>query len=198
MPYSQFTLQEAVERFNLSLVDGEGFLTAQPIEPSATLAAFLQESLPLTGSASEKARSESIIYPVLLEVKRILQPGVSLFSGEEFNVDSSMGLNGVCDFILSRSAERLLVQAPVVMMVEAKKADLTLGLGQCVAEMVAAQRFNEAKQQNISTIYGCISSGTQWRFLQLNKQIITIDLIDYPLPPVPPILGLLVRMVSPG
>jgi hypothetical protein len=64
--------------------------------------------------------------------------------------------------------------------------------------MVAAQQFNEAKQQSISTIYGCVSSGRLWRFLKLEGQIATIDLLDYPLPPVEPILGILVWMVKEG
>jgi len=50
--------------------------------------------------------------------------------------------------------------------------------------MVAAQRFNQQKQQPISTIYGTVSSGKVWRFLKLEAQCVTIDLTDYPLPPV--------------
>ena len=40
--------------------------------------------------------------------------------------------------------------------------------------MVAVQRFNQAKEQPIRTIYGCVTSGTQWRFLKLEEQILTI------------------------
>lgn len=72
---------------------------------------------------------------------------------------------------------------------------MKVGLGQCIAEMVAAQKFNQAKESSIVTIYGCVSSGTAWRFLKLEKQTVTIDLTDYPLPPVDKILGFLVWMV---
>ncbi|MFP4124904.1 MAG: hypothetical protein ACLFWI_28670, partial [Coleofasciculus sp.] len=100
MPYSQFTtIGKAKEAFNLTTAEGIHFLPdVEPIQPSPTLVSFLEESLPLAASASEKARSEGIIYPVLLEVRRILQRRVSLFSGEDFTVDESLGLNGRCDF----------------------------------------------------------------------------------------------------
>ncbi len=67
----------------------------------------------------------------------------------DFNVDSEKGLTGFCDFIISSSSERLFVSAPVMMLVEAKKEDIISGLGQCVAEMVAAQIFNEREGNEI-------------------------------------------------
>ncbi|MHC5724219.1 MAG: hypothetical protein ACYTXY_08705, partial [Nostoc sp.] len=75
---------------------------------------------------------------------------------------------------------------------------LKSGLGQCIAEMVAAQRFNQARVQLLTAIYGTVSSGTQWRFLRLQGQTVTIDLIDYPLPPIETILSFLVWMVKAG
>ncbi|MHC5828178.1 MAG: hypothetical protein ACYT04_72875, partial [Nostoc sp.] len=65
-----------------------------------------------------------------------------------------------------------------------------------VAEMLAAQRINETSENIISTIYGVVSSGTQWRFMKLERQTVTIDLTDYPLPPADQILGFLVWMVK--
>ncbi|MBD2245804.1 hypothetical protein [Nostoc sp. FACHB-888] len=198
MPYSQFTtISKVKEAFGLKTQEGGRFIpTTEPIEASATLTAYLEESLPLASSASEKARSEGIIYPVLLEVRRILNRQISLFSGEDFTVDETVGLNGMCDFLLSRSPEVLEIEAPAIVILEAKKADLRTGFGQCIAEMVAAQRFNAAKNRPVAVIYGSISSGTQWRFLKLEDNIVTIDLMDYPLPPVEQILGFLVWMVQ--
>ncbi|NEQ64053.1 MAG: hypothetical protein F6K21_00730 [Symploca sp. SIO2D2] len=200
MPYSQFTsIGKTKEAFDLKTLEGGRFLPpTEPIVPSAALTAFLEESIPLTALASEKARSEGIIYPILLEVRRILQRQISLFSGEDFTVDEAVGLNGICDFLLSRSPEVLEIEAPVIVIVEAKKADLKTGFGQCIAEMVAGQRFNAAKNCPIATVYGSISNGTQWRFLKLEDKIVTIDLTDYPLPPVEQILGMLVWMVQNG
>jgi len=198
MSYSQFTtIGKVKEAFNLTVVEGIRFLPEiEPIAPGTALQTMLETNLPWAiATSTEKARSEAIINPVLLEVRRILNLQISVFSGEEFNVDVAVGLTGVCDFIISRSPEQLDVEAPVIVMVEAKKGDLKVGLGQCIAEMVAAQRFNEAKGRSISVIYGSVSSGTAWRFLKLEGQIVTIDLTDYPLPPVDKILGFLVWMV---
>lgn len=100
--------------------------------------------------------------------------------------------------MISKSPEQLFIQAPAVVVVEAKKEDTKSGLGQCVAEMVAAQRFNAAAEQRIPTIYGSVSSGTAWKFLKLTDRTVTIDLKDYPMPPVEIILGILVWMVKEG
>jgi hypothetical protein len=82
------------------------------------------------------------------------------------------------------------------MLVEAKKSDLRLGLGQCAAEMVAAQRFNTMKGREIEAIYGAVSSGTLWRFMRLVGQELTIDVTDYSLMPVGQILAYLVWMAG--
>ena len=201
MCYREFTsIIKVKQAFGLTTVEGPRFLPQiSPIDPSATLTDFLANSLPVAvATGSEKARSEMIITPVLLEVRKILQQNISLFSGEDFTVDYESGLNGICDYLISRSPEMLEIEAPAVAVVEAKKADLKTGIGQCVAEMVAMQKFNEAKGKPISVIYGGVSNGTQWRFLKLEEKIVSIDLNDYALPPVDEILGMLVWMVRDG
>ena len=201
MSYNEFTsIIEVKQAFGLTTVEGPRFLPqTTPTNPSATLTDFLANSLPVAvATGSEKARSEMIITPVLLEVRKILQQNISLFSGEDFTVDYETGLDGICDYLISRSPEMLEIEAPAVAVVEAKKADLKTGIGQCVAEMVAMQKFNEAKGKPISVIYGCVSNGTQWRFLKLEEKIVSIDLNDYALPPVDEILGMLVWMVRDG
>ncbi|MFM6283027.1 MAG: hypothetical protein ACKN9K_31965, partial [Dolichospermum sp.] len=122
MSYSDFTLRKVKQTFGINTIENQKFLPEiKPIAATATLTDFLAESLPLAiATGTEKARSELIISPVLLEVRKILQRKISLFSGADFNVDSALGLNGVCDFVLSRSPEQLEVEAPAVMIVEAK------------------------------------------------------------------------------
>ncbi len=198
MPYSKFTLSKAVEDFQLTIVEGDRFLPeVPPINPTALLKDTLKETVPWAiAVGSEKARSEGIINPVLLEVKRQLKGKISVFSGEEFAVQPEVDLTGYVDFLISHSPEQLYIKAPVIVLVEAKKEDLKPALGQCLAEMVAAQRFNQQKQQPISTIYGTVTSGTVWRFLKLEEQTVTVDLTDYPLPPVEQILSFLVWMAN--
>ena len=200
MPYSKFSISKAVEDFDLTIVEGQRFLPAiEPVTPTTLLRETLEDTLPWAiAVGSEKARSEGIINPVLLDVKRQLNQQISVFSGEEFNVDPDAELTGYVDFLMSRSPEQLFIKAPAVVLVEAKKEDLKPALGQCLAEMVAAQRFNQQKQQPISTIYGTVTSGTVWRFLQLEGQCVSIDLNDYALPPVDQILGFLIWMIENG
>jgi hypothetical protein len=201
MPYSQFTTIGKVKMaFGLTVLEGDRFLPEiEPLPPSEMLLNYLAESLPIVStSGSEKARSEGIIYPVLLEVRRLLERRMNLFSGESFDVDESVGLNGQCDFLITRSIEILEISSPVVVLVEAKKTDLKTGIGQCLAEMVAAQRFNEAADNQISTIYGCVSNGLQWQFLKLSGKTAMIDLTVYALSPIDRILGLLGWMAESG
>ena len=197
MAYSQFSLSKVKQEFSLTTVEGVRFFPdIPPIDPSRLLTETLTENMPLAAVGSEKARSELLISPVLVEVRRILNRQISLFSGEEFTVDESVGLNGVCDFLLSLSPELLAIEAPVVVIVEAKKADLTVGLGQCIAQMLAAQKFNQENGRPRSQIFGSVSNGTAWRFLQLQNKTVTIDLMDYPLFPVGQIVAFLKWMLE--
>ena len=200
MVYSDFTLRKVKQSFGLTAVEGGRFLPeVEPIAPSPILAGLLEDTVPWAiAVGTEKAKSELIIAPALLEVKRLLNHQISVFSGTDFTVDIAAGLNGVCDFLISRSPEQFEIEAPAVVLVEAKRDNINSGLGQCIAEMVAAQRFNEANNNPIPTVYGSVTSGTAWRFMKLEGQIVTIDVRDYPFPPVETILSMLVWMVREG
>ncbi len=198
MSYSDFTLRKVRQDFSLTIVEQPSFLPLpQSIKPSANLAEFLDQNLTLALALNtEKARSEMLICPILLEVKRLLDQKISLFSGNDFTVDPSVGLNGVCDFLISRSSEQLFIEAPAIVVVEAKREDLNGGLGQCVAEMIAAQRFNEQNQTPIAEIYGTVTTGDRWKFLKLEGQVVTIGLREYGIPPVEQILGILISLIT--
>ena len=200
MVYSDFTLRKVKQSFGLTSVEGGRFLPeVEPIAPSAILAGLLADTVPWAiAVGTEKAKSELIIAPALLEVKRLLNRQISVFSGTDFTVDTAAGLNGVCDFLISRSPEQFEIESPAVMLVEAKRDNINSGLGQCIAEMVAAQRFNEINNNSIPIIYGSVTTGTAWRFMKLEGQIVTIDVTDYPFPPVETILSMLVWMVREG
>lgn len=145
---------------------------------------------------SEKAKSELIISPILVEVRKYLNRQISFFSGHDFTVDSSLGLSGICDFLISQSTEQLEIEAPVLMIVEAERSEISSGMGQCMAEMIAAQRFNQEAGKPINTIYGCVTTGLLWRFLKLEQQQITVDLQDYSVDPFSRIFAMLVWMSS--
>jgi hypothetical protein len=50
--------------------------------------------------------------------------------------------------------------------------------------MIAAQKFNLANGQEIHTIYGSVTTGTQWQFLKLTGKDLTIDTTEYSLDPI--------------
>jgi hypothetical protein len=198
MAYSDFSLRKVKQDFGLTLQEQGTFLpTIQAIEPSPYLAETLKRNVPLAiALGNEKARSELLICPILLEVREILECKVSLFSGTDFTVEPELGLSGVCDFLISRSPEQLFIEAPAVIVIEAKKEDLNPGMGQCLAEMVAAQKFNLANGFGLETIYGTVTTGNLWRFMKLSGKDVAIDLTDYPVPPVEKVLGILVSLVQ--
>ena len=181
MAYSDFDLKKVRNNFGLQIDEQPDlFAEVTPAQPSVTLANTLAETAHLAMAINtEKARSEMLIIPVLLEIWRQAQPQISLFSGTEFTVDEERGLTGYCDYILSRSKEQLTLNAPVVMIVEAKNENIKGGLGQCVAEMIAAQLFNEREGNAIETIYGAVTTGEIWKFLKLVGAVAAIDLSDY-------------------
>jgi hypothetical protein len=197
MAYNNFSLSDVLDRFDLNLLESTFCESIPLVTPQPEFLTIFEQSLPWARrTKSEKAKSELLISPILVEVRRLGKNRVQLFSGEEFNVDKDRGLNGFCDFLFSRSETFYVIQAPVVMLVEAKKGELDVGLGQCAAEMLAAQLFNASKGKAIPVIYGCVTSGKLWQFLKLEHKDVTIDVNEYQVTPVERILGILNWMVN--
>lgn len=193
MSYSKFTLDKLKTEFNIILTGSKGKFNNLPeVAPSPFLLEALEEYLPLAVAiGSEKARSELIVAPILVEIKKHLNRKISLFSGIEFNVDTELGLNGYCDFIISHSTQQFFIESPVVALVEAKNDNLKSGLAQCIAEMVAAQIFNQRQGNEISKIYGVVTTGTIWQFLELEGENVRLDLQEYSIENLPKVLGIL-------
>ena len=198
MVYSNFTLGTVRTEFQLEEVDTVGlFSDSEPMAPSELLTALLARNIPLaTAIGTEKAKSEMIVANVLVELREQLEHRISLFSGIDFNVDDEVGLTGVCDFLISLSPVQFGLEAPVIVLVEAKNDNLEVGLGQCVAEMVAAQRFNVEKGNEISRIYGATTTGVLWRFLRLEGKQLHIDMSVYQIERCDKVLGILTSMVK--
>ncbi|RKU39529.1 hypothetical protein C6496_02060 [Candidatus Poribacteria bacterium] len=198
MPYSNFTLEAVQKAFQLEIVQSVGiFSETEQVEPSIALTEALAKKVPLAlAIGTEKAKSEMIVADVLIELREHFEHRISLFSGIDFNVDSENDLTGVCDFLVSLSPNQYYLEAPVIILIEAKKDDLITGLGQCVAEMVAAQRFNAEKGNDIPCIYGGITTGINWLFLKLEGKRLHIDMSAYMLERCDKILGILASMVS--
>ncbi len=130
-----------------------------------------------------------------MELREQTAHQIGVFSGPEFNVDDATGLRGFCDFLISRAPTLLQIAAPVVAIVEAKRESLTSGIPQCVAEMYAAQQFNEARQQPLLPVYGVVTTGTIWRFLRMTGTVAEVDIEDRFVDDPDTLLGILIHMV---
>lgn len=197
MAYNEFTLERVEAQFGLTTDSRTDYFANAGLTPiRAPLREHLEKRTPLAlAIGTEKARSELLIMPVLLEALDLYGQECSLFSGVEFSPDPENGLHGVCDFLLSLSPEQWTVKAPVVAVVEAKNDNIKSGVGQCVAEMLAAQRFNAARgMANIT--YGVVTTGTNWQFLRLLGTTVYIERTEYYLKEVEKIVGILLAMLQ--
>ena len=103
---------------------------------------------------------------------------------------------GYCDFILTKGGSEHILRAPFVAVVEAKNDLIRTGLGPCIAAMYGAQLFNQQSGQPIARVHGVVSTGSAWKFLQLEGTMLRIDLPEYYLDQVGTILGILLNIVA--
>jgi len=181
LSYLDFDLPRVQLDFHLSLRgDRSLFTDVAPVAISTGLQQFWHNVQPLGLSLiTEKARSEFLVAPLLSEVWHQSQRQIALLSGVALNVDASSGLTGTCDFLLCRSSNLYFVSAPAMVTVEAKRDSIPDGLGQCAAEMVGIQRFNQNAGTPTNPVYGCVTTRSAWRFLQLSRSELAIDLDEY-------------------
>ncbi|MDZ7934588.1 MAG: hypothetical protein U5M51_06420 [Emticicia sp.] len=195
MAYSNFTLKEIERLIDLKEEVSPLFGKLTPVNPSAWLKETLAKSSRLTPK-SEKARSELLIMPILLEVLHRNDYKFTIFSGESLEADIERGLNGECDFILSKGEKSYSIQSPIFALVEAKQNIIENSLGQCVAQMVGASIFNKTEGKEVDTIYGCVSNGIEWQFLKLSGKSLIIDEKMYFFNELEQILGVLQAIIA--
>jgi hypothetical protein len=198
MSYEEFTLEQIISNFGLAIEENIELFTDTPeVQLDEFFLKYLHNNIPLAVAiGTEKAKSEMIIAPILIEMRRILKNQISLFSGVKFNVDTSRGLNGFCDFLISLSRQQSFIKSPVVAIVEAKNDNIKSGYAQCMAEMIAAKIFNEREGQELKFIFGVVTNGNQWKFLKLEQDVIYLDLNDYYIVSPDKIIGILIAMIK--
>ena len=196
MPYADFDIAKVEKTFGMTTVMQDLFADVKPLNsPQWLIDHYARiEGLPLT---SEKARGELFVSPMLVAVRESEGNRLGLHSGVRFDVDPSAGLIGECDFIVGLVESRTVVRAPVITMVEAEKADLDTGVGQCMAQMVAAQRFNRSENRD-NPVYGCITNGLEWQFLRLVDTTFTYDRFTRQLSGLPLLLGIFRSIIAEG
>lgn len=198
MPYINFTIKKVQKDFGIQIIEKvDLFSSIGSREIGDHLKQTLLDNVSLAVAVNtEKARSELIIAPVLIEIRKIFNKEISFFSGIELNIDRERDLTGFCDFIISQSSEQLFLNTPVITVVEAKNDNIMSGLGQCAAEMIASRIFNEQEGTILSKIYGVVTSGNMWKFLKLKGNAIYIDLDDYSIKEISKIVGILCSMIE--
>jgi hypothetical protein len=171
MAYSDFTLPLLQQRFGLNHQRQRLFTDITPLQASEKLLDALKtaEELPIK---SEKAKSELIVMPILLELRSLNHKKYTIYSGENLNADSEQGLNGECDFILTYDTGSFELNPPILQVVEAKKNDVESGIAQCAAQLLGARIYNERQAINSSVLYGCVTTGDDWLFIKLEQRLL--------------------------
>jgi len=195
MAYSDFTLERLTTNFGVDFQGARLFSRAVPIEPSAWLAETISVANE-TGFGSEKSRSERIVSPVLVEVARRNNYQFAIISGGNLDVEPALGLNGECDFVFTLAHLQDFIKAPVFCITEAKKQDTDQGIIQCAAQLIGAARLNEREKRHIPTLYGCSTTGVEWRFLRFENNTFVLDEVRYLINEPTKLLGVLQQIVD--
>ena len=174
MAYTDFTLESAETLLGVTATPGALFPNTQPAPVPVWLSELLARGMRLA-LVSEKARSEFIVAPILLAVREQSQDRVAILSGQKLDIDPERRLVGECDFLLARSEPVPRLRAPLMAVVGAKRHDIESGLGQCVAQMVAASLYNERAAEPTAATFGCVTTGEAWQFLGLSGGVVTLD-----------------------
>ena len=190
MAYPDFTFTKLSAKFGLEQQRVSLFkdIVIEQIEPTAHLVQDLEEAKE-TPVSTEKAKSETIIAPIIKEIKR-RNKHISIFSGYTFNVDVNNGLTGAPDFMISMKPMIVEPQRPIFCLVESKNKTPEEGYAQCAAEMYAARLFNQQTGESNQIVYGAVTNAFDWVFLKLEDNIVFIDLDRYYLNQLPQILGI--------
>jgi len=125
---------------------------------------------------SEYAICENLVYPILKEVWKQYRRNFILWSHEFLNCDAQ--LSGFPEYILARRSPlgKIVFDKPYFVLVEAKQDNFDAAWGQCLAEMVAAQRLNDLPDL---VVYGIISNGDRWQFGKLDRSQFTLNKTFY-------------------
>ncbi|TAE24751.1 MAG: hypothetical protein EAZ91_19970 [Cytophagales bacterium] len=195
MAYSDFTLDSIEETFGIKNYSRQLFEPLPPLALSPDLNKALKRArtLPIR---SEKARSEWIVAPILVEVLELTNEFFTIYSGDILTADETVGLRGECDFILTKATGTFNINYPILQVVEAKKNDLDIGVPQCAAQLIGAQLFNKKKGVNLPFVYGCVTTGDEWLFMRLSGNELVIDIRKYYLVEIGELLALFVKLID--
>jgi hypothetical protein len=187
MGYSNFKkIRQVTKKFGLKAQLTPLFHNI-PLQPASD---WLLKSLEIAYKApasTEKAKSERLVSPILMEVVQWFEQNVTLFSGEEININSNDDLAGPCDFFFGLYPLSPYMETPIISIAEAKDEDLEWGVAQCAAQMYAAHLLNQQEEKDLPILYGCATDGVEWQFLKFENNTFYIE--PRPITDLPQILG---------
>ena len=186
MAFSNLKLNDVKEKYGLEEFETDLFPNLQPVVLSSNFIENFADfrSMPLP---SLRAKSVFIIAPILLEAWKICNKRFCIFSDEKIDIDLEWVEK--CSFVLNLNPKTIDVENPFFILVQPENDNINLGFGECIAQMYAAQKFNEIKKRDIPVIYGCVTTGDDWQFLKLKENTITFDNKRFYLNEVSNILG---------
>jgi hypothetical protein len=197
MAYANFTKDELTKKFGVKIK--ESFLfqdkNIQPIQPSAWLEETIMRAQRL-GYNTEKERSERLVSPILAELHEINKWSFKIYSGQIMNADEKSGLNGECDFLLAYGDVSAILESPIFTITEAKKNDTDIGTIQCSAQLIGAKIFNEKVGYDSPLLFGCSTTGSDWRFIKYENNSILWDQVIYSLRNLSELLGILQYIID--
>jgi len=171
MAFTDFNSPDEVQKaYQIKLVE-KNFLTISPLEPSEQFVLeyeFVNEHFDIF--SSEASRCENVIYPFLREACKKYINQYSLWSHKSICADKI--LVGTPDYIIAKRSElgKNVLGYPLILVAEAKQNDFKKGWGQCLAELVAAQKLN---QNENAAVYGIVTDAEVWQFGKLQGQLFT-------------------------
>ena len=184
MAFSDFkTIPDVQEKFRITYAADNFLEPEETLGPSEQFLQELEFSMQhIDVYASEGARCETVIYPILREVYKGYADGYALWVKKSLVYDETLG--GTPDYFISTRSElgMLTVGKPLIMLVAAKKNDFEQGWGQCLAELVAAQKINDAPDV---PVYGIVSDGKWWEFGHLVHDAFTRNRTSFSVDDVP-------------
>lgn len=196
MAYRDFSYEEAELTFGLTTVIASLFPDLAPVPVPAWLPVQIERNHRITPYSTEKARSESVVYPVLTALEEIGPRPLALFCGHRLDVDSARGLVGERDYLLARTQPVPRVRAPLLAIIEAKRGDVEASIGQGLTQMLGARLFNERAGDPADAMWGCVTSGQEWQFLRLEGAAVRFDSRKFFTNDLGLLLAALVRCVS--
>jgi hypothetical protein len=176
MPFSSYkSMSTAIKEFQLTYTE-TNFVIGTPFD----LSDYFREDLQTVMREgvvdnSEFAICENLIYPVLKEVWKPYSKKFTLWSHQSLVCDDN--LTGFPEYILAKRSPlgKIVFDQPYFLLVEAKQDKFDEGWGQCLAEMVTAQRLN----QTSIPVFGIVSNGSSWQFGKLTDQSFTKHIPPY-------------------